>query len=83
MGNKQQGIYINKNNEIKKQINELKTNLKKAERTNSNLQLKLNESNELNQNKINELDKKQQGLKLKLTFLKLYLTLYYNYNRSN
>ena len=40
----------------------MKTNLELAERTNSNLQLKLNESNGVNQNKMNELDKKQQGL---------------------
>ena len=32
----------------------------------------MNESNELNQNKINEIDKKQKGLKLKLTFKIMY-----------
>jgi hypothetical protein len=40
----------------------LETNLEIANKKNSNLLLKLNESNDLDQNKINALDKKQQGL---------------------
>ena len=40
----------------------METNLEIANKKNSNLLLKLNESNDLDQNKINALDKKQQGL---------------------
>ena len=44
------------------QINELKTKLEIANKKNTDFQLQQDNLNELNQNKINEIDKKQQGI---------------------